>query len=149
NARRPAPGGRARRGLGANRERGKLVGTTPTFPCRGVPPGLHALGGSLTLLAFRPLAGLFAAALVALRAGGPAAGPEPAGGARANPVQQKGVPADTSSRKALIIEGDDHLFMVAAPRGWVLDDTAGMGSRIRCVFYPKGQAWSTAHTVMY
>ena len=41
------------------------------------------------------------------------------------------------------------MFMVAAPRGWVLDDTSGMGSRIRCVFYPKGQTWATAPTVMY
>jgi hypothetical protein len=53
------------------------------------------------------------------------------------------------TRQALVIEGDDHLFMVAAPAGWVLDDTAGMGSRIRCVFYPKGQKWATAPTVMY
>src|SRR5262249_59290139 len=52
-------------------------------------------------------------------------------------------------RKTEIIEGDDHMFMVAAPRGWVLDDTSGMGSRIRCVLYPKGQTWSTAATVMY
>jgi hypothetical protein len=49
----------------------------------------------------------------------------------------------------MVIEGDDHLFMVAAPEGWVLDDTSGMGSRIRCVFYPKGQQWSSAPTVMY
>jgi hypothetical protein len=56
---------------------------------------------------------------------------------------------DTSVRRALIIEGDDHLFMVAAPPGWVLDDTSGMGSRIRCVFYPQGQTWATAPTVMY
>lgn len=55
----------------------------------------------------------------------------------------------TEARQALVIEGDDHLFMVAAPPGWVLDDTAGMGSRIRCVFYPKGQKWATAPTVMY
>jgi hypothetical protein len=39
--------------------------------------------------------------------------------------------------------------MVTAPEGWVLDDTSGMGSRIRCVFYPKGQKWATAQTVMY
>ncbi len=56
---------------------------------------------------------------------------------------------DTSARRALVIEGDNHLFMVSAPRGWVLDDTAGMGSRIRCVFYPRGQTWATAPTVMY
>ena len=55
----------------------------------------------------------------------------------------------SGERKALVIEGDDHLFMVSAPPGWVLDDTSGMGSRIRCVFYPKGQKWATAPTVMY
>ncbi len=57
--------------------------------------------------------------------------------------------AKPGERKALVIEGDDHLFMVAAPNGWVLDDTSGMGSRIRCVFYPKGQKWANAPTVMY
>ena len=54
-----------------------------------------------------------------------------------------------TTRNAVVIEGDDHLFMVAAPPGWVLDDTSGMGSRIRCVFYPKGQKWVDAPTVMY
>ena len=58
-------------------------------------------------------------------------------------------PSDTTTRKALVIEGDNHLFMISAPEGWVLDDTSGMGSRIRCVFYPKGQKWNTAPTVMY
>jgi len=57
--------------------------------------------------------------------------------------------AAPTTRKSLIIEGDDHLFMVSAPKGWVLDDTSGMGSRIRCVFYPQGQQWSSAATVMY
>jgi hypothetical protein len=58
-------------------------------------------------------------------------------------------PQDTATRKALVIEGDNHLFMISAPEGWVLDDTSGMGSRIRCVFYPKGEKWNTAATVMY
>ena len=57
--------------------------------------------------------------------------------------------AAPQERKALVIEGDDHLFMVSAPTGWVIDDTSGMGSRIRCVLYPKGQKWATASTVMY
>ncbi len=56
---------------------------------------------------------------------------------------------DTSTRRALVIEGDNHLFMVSAPKGWILDDTSGMGSRIRCVFYPHGQTWASAPTVMY
>ena len=57
-------------------------------------------------------------------------------------------PSD-STRATQIIEGDNHLFMVSTPKGWVLDDTSGMGSRIRCVFYPKGEKWTTAPTVMY
>lgn len=60
-----------------------------------------------------------------------------------------GSQAAPGTRKALVVEGDNHLFMVSAPAGWVLDDTSGMGSRIRCVFYPKGQKWATAPTVMY
>jgi hypothetical protein len=68
--------------------------------------------------------------------------------APAKPASAK-PPADAPVRHALVIEGDDHLFMVAAPHGWVLDDTAGMGSRIRCVFYPQGDKWATAATVMY
>ena len=56
---------------------------------------------------------------------------------------------DTTTRKAIVIEGDNHLFMISAPDGWVLDDTSGMGSRIRCVFYRKGEKWASASTVMY
>jgi len=67
----------------------------------------------------------------------------------APPVEAARPAAGATTRQALVIEGDDHLFMVAAPKGWVLDDTAGMGSRIRCVFYPKGQTWVAAPTVMY
>jgi hypothetical protein len=70
-------------------------------------------------------------------------------GAPVRPAAPAKAAGDTATRQALVIEGDDHLFMIAAPPGWVLDDTAGMGSRIRCVFYPKGQKWATASTVMY
>jgi hypothetical protein len=82
---------------------------------------------------------LCVAAASAATTGTPAAAP-------AAPAKPAGAPP---TRQALVIEGDDHLFMVAAPPGWVLDDTAGMGSRIRCVFYPLGQKWATAATVMY
>ena len=94
------------------------------------PSPLRSLAGTRVVL--RPwfaLALLIALAVVAHAAPAPPAAPE--------------------ARKALVVEGDDHLFMVSAPKGWVLDDTSGMGSRIRCVFYPKGQAWATAPTVMY
>jgi len=67
----------------------------------------------------------------------------------AAPPAASPAPRDSTTRKALVIEGDNHLFMISAPDGWVLDDTSGMGSRIRCVFYPRGQKWNTAATVMY
>lgn len=73
-------------------------------------------------------------------AAAPAAAPKPEAAAATG---------DASVRKALVIEGDNHVFMISAPEGWVLDDTSGMGSRIRCVFYPKGEKWTTASTVMY
>jgi hypothetical protein len=89
------------------------------------------------------------AAHVALAALALAAASLPAAAAPAAKPAAASAPADTSTRKALVIEGDNHLFMVSAPAGWVLDDTSGMGSRIRCVFYPQGEKWSTAATVMY
>ena len=30
------------------------------------------------------------------------------------------------------------------PPGWALDDTSGLGAKIRVVLYPKGQTWATA-----
>lgn len=83
-----------------------------------------------------------AATLPALPAGATPA----AAGTGARPAA---APAAAGTRNAVVVEGDDHLFMVASPEGWVLDDTSGMGSRIRCVFYPRGQAWASAPTVMY
>ena len=81
--------------------------------------------------------------LCLLAAPGAEAAPQPADPAK--PAAK----AEPNVRNAVVIEGDDHLFMVAAPAGWVLDDTSGMGSRIRCVLYPKGQTWANAPTVMY
>jgi len=93
-----------------------------------------------------PLALVMLVAASAARATAP---PQPVGRTTVRPPAAKAATADTGARKALVVEGDDHLFMVSAPKGWVLDDTSGMGSRIRCVFYPKGQKWATAPTVMY
>lgn len=91
-------------------------------------------------IGFGPVPRLLALLLVAVALGATAQAAPP----RATPPS-----AAPQERKALVIEGDDHLFMVSAPTGWVIDDTSGMGSRIRCVLYPKGQKWSQAATVMY
>jgi hypothetical protein len=119
-------------GPSAWRPRGRSVRTNQGIPLT-VRTSHRALSLAIVLVCAAPAWGA--------TTGGPAGPSLPAA-----PASPSGTP---SVRQALVIEGDDHLFMVAAPPGWVLDDTAGMGSRIRCVFYPKGQKWATAPTVMY
>lgn len=48
-----------------------------------------------------------------------------------------------------IINGKDFTLLLAAPNGWVMDTKAGARQRLAAAFYPQGQAWETADTVMY
>lgn len=48
-----------------------------------------------------------------------------------------------------ILYGDDHAFGIIAPTGWVIDDSSGLGYRIRAVLYPRGVNWKNATTIMY
>jgi hypothetical protein len=48
-----------------------------------------------------------------------------------------------------IIYGKNHAFRVKAPNGWVLDNKSGVSQGLHAVFYPDGQSWRTALTVMY
>jgi hypothetical protein len=58
--------------------------------------------------------------------------------------------APAGEQQALtVLYGDDHSFAITPPVGWVIDDTSGLGSRIRVVLYPRGQTWFKAPVVMY
>jgi len=48
-----------------------------------------------------------------------------------------------------IVYGPKAAFNIAAPEGWVLDNTSGAEQGLPCVLYPKGSSWSDAKTVMY
>jgi hypothetical protein len=48
-----------------------------------------------------------------------------------------------------IVYGPKAAFNIAAPDGWVLDNTAGAQQGLPCVLYPKGSTWADATTVMY
>jgi hypothetical protein len=48
-----------------------------------------------------------------------------------------------------IVYGPKAAFNIAAPEGWVLDNTSGTGQGLPCVLYPKGESWRDAKTVMY
>ena len=70
---------------------------------------------------------------------------------RVPPVLKGAVGGKTTDKNKTLelVYGDDHVFGIVVPKGWVLDDTSGLGSRIRVVLYPKGQTWAKAPTVMY
>lgn len=54
-----------------------------------------------------------------------------------------------AGKETTVLYGDNHMFAICAPQGWVIDDTSGMGSKIRVVLYPKGNKWASSPTVMY
>lgn len=56
---------------------------------------------------------------------------------------------DDSRFKGGIIYGKDHAYCLSAPKGWVLDNQAGVSQGIHAVFYPEGGSWSDSKAVMY
>jgi hypothetical protein len=113
--------------------------TRPNAPRKGSPDASRRFP-LIPSAAFR--AALSVALLAAL----------PALAATTAPAKDK--PAASASTAAkqpelTILYGDDHAFGIVVPSGWTVDDTSGIGSKIRVVLYPKGQAWATAPNVMY
>jgi hypothetical protein len=51
--------------------------------------------------------------------------------------------------KSGIIYGNNHAFSLTAPRGWVLDNEAGVSQGLYAVFYKRGESWQNGETVMY
>ena len=48
-----------------------------------------------------------------------------------------------------ILYGKNFVYSLNAPDGWVLDNSAGKSQGLQAVFYPKGESWDKATTVMY
>ncbi len=48
-----------------------------------------------------------------------------------------------------IVYGPKGAFNIAAPEGWVIDNTAGEKNGIPCVLYRKGDSWENADPLMY
>lgn len=48
-----------------------------------------------------------------------------------------------------LVYGKNHAFWVVAPKGWVLDNQAGVDQGLYAVFYPKGSSWQKSPVVMY
>jgi len=45
--------------------------------------------------------------------------------------------------------GENFVYQLAAPSGWVLDNTSGARSGLHAVFYPAGGSWEESPAVMY
>ncbi|MEP6778084.1 MAG: hypothetical protein ABI944_06485 [Chthoniobacterales bacterium] len=48
-----------------------------------------------------------------------------------------------------IVHGPKAAFNIAAPEGWVIDNTAGADDGLPCVLYRKGDTWKNADPLMY
>ena len=48
-----------------------------------------------------------------------------------------------------IVYGPKGAFNISAPKGWVLDPSAGAAQGQPCVLYPKDMTWDTADPIMY
>lgn len=48
-----------------------------------------------------------------------------------------------------IIYGTNHAYALSAPKGWVMDNQAGVSQGVFAVFYPSGSSWGKRSVVMY
>ncbi len=48
-----------------------------------------------------------------------------------------------------IVHGPKAAFNIAAPKGWVIDNSAGAENGLPCVLYLKGASWENAEPLMY
>lgn len=48
-----------------------------------------------------------------------------------------------------IVYGPKGAFNLSAPKGWVLDNSAGLEQGLPCVLYRKGDTWQNAEPLMY
>lgn len=92
--------------------------------------------------------GLLAVALAAGRVAS-ASSPGPAAPRSGGAVPHAVAAPKSGERNLTLLYGDDHCFGIVPPAGWVIDDSSGLGAKIRVVLYRKGEKWATAGTVMY
>lgn len=102
----------------------------------------------ITIRSLALLTGL-SLALIASPAPGAHAAAKPANRSAAKPAAKAPAKKGAAPGALTLVYGDDHVFGIVAPAGWAVDDSSGLGSRIRVVLYPIGQKWDSAPTVMY
>ncbi len=56
---------------------------------------------------------------------------------------------DSTALQSGMIYGKNHAFFLDPPKGWVLDNSAGVSQGSQAVFYPIGGSWQNSSVVMY
>jgi len=59
------------------------------------------------------------------------------------------VPASITEEGGGIVYGQDHVFSLKAPKGWMLDNESGASQGAHAVFYQKGGSWEKSAVVAY
>ncbi len=65
------------------------------------------------------------------------------------------VPARAQSKPTIqnsqsgILYGSNFAYAISAPKGWIMDETAGKPQGLSVVFYRKGESWTKGKAVMY
>jgi hypothetical protein len=59
------------------------------------------------------------------------------------------ISASAAPSKFGIVHGPKGAFNISAPKGWVIDNTAGKRDGLPCVLYPEGATWQNADPLMY
>ena len=59
------------------------------------------------------------------------------------------LPATAQPNAGGVVYGPKGAFNITAPKGWVLDPSAGAEQGLPCVLYPKGATWESADPIMY
>jgi hypothetical protein len=59
------------------------------------------------------------------------------------------LPAPAQPSAGGVVYGPKGAFNITAPKGWVLDPSAGAEQGLPCVLYPKDATWESADPIMY
>ena len=63
--------------------------------------------------------------------------------------QQNSAPAKAQDSGGAILYSQGGAFLVAGPKGWIMDTKVGQQLGTCCVYYPQGSTWDDAATILY
>lgn len=53
------------------------------------------------------------------------------------------------NKRGVLLHGENYLFYIKAPDGWILDTSNGVSEGLEVVIYPKRASWEKTSTIMF